>query len=473
MSKATILVVDDQDSIRHFVSKALEDDGYTVRSAESVRETRQAIEQDMPDLLLLDLKLPDGTGIELLREIKRLQPEVPVILMTAFGEVETAVEAMSAGAYWFVKKPFQNDELLALVARALESQRLWLELRRLRHHAFADEDYLHSCSPAMQEAYGIAEQVARGDNTSVLIDGESGTGKEYFANLIHRMSARHDKPFVEINCAAIPRELLESELFGHEKGAFTDARTQKMGLMELANGGTLFLDEIGEMSPMLQVKLLRVLERRTFKRVGGTKDVTVNLRIISATNQDLEKLVREGGFREDLYYRLKVVPLWVPPLRDRRDDILPLARLFMDRFARQFKKPFRDISPAAEQLLCHYPWPGNIRELRNLFERTVLLETGEVVEPQHLKLVPRARPTTDNTIGQRIDGILNGAGDGGIPFEALVEELERALILRASYATKWNQSRTAEMLNLKRDKLRYRMKLYQLQSEDGTPAPQE
>ena len=203
----------------------------------------------------------------------------------------------------------------------------------------------------MQEAYAIAEQVSRGDNTSVLIEGESGTGKEYFANLIHRMSARHSKPFVEINCAAIPRELLESELFGHEKGAFTDARAQKMGLMELANDGTLFLDEIGEMSPMLQVKLLRVLERRTFKRVGGTKDITVDLRVISATNQDLERMVREGGFREDLYYRLKVVPLWVPPLRDRRDDIMPLARLFMDRFARQFKKPFREISPAAEQIL--------------------------------------------------------------------------------------------------------------------------
>jgi DNA-binding NtrC family response regulator len=474
MSKANILLVDDQDSIRHFVGKALEDDGYTVRTAESVRETRQAIEQEMPDMLLLDLKLPDGTGLELLREIKRLQPEVPIILMTAFGEVETAVEAMSAGAFWFVKKPFQIEELLALVGRALESQRLWLELRRLRHQAFADEDYLHSCSPSMQEAYAIAEQVSRGDNTTVLIEGESGTGKEYFANLIHRMSARHDKPFVEINCAAIPRELLESELFGHEKGAFTDARTQKMGLMELANDGTLFLDEIGEMSPMLQVKLLRVLERRTFKRVGGTKDIMVNLRIISATNQDLDRLVKEGGFREDLYYRLKVVPLWVPPLRDRRDDILPLGRLFMDRFARQFKKPFRNISPAAEQLLCGYAWPGNIRELRNLFERTMLLETGEVLEAQHLKLAPRARPNTVASLGQKIDGILNGTlTDGCIPFEPLVEELERALIVRASYATNWNQSRTAEMLNLKRDKLRYRMKLYELQSEDGASTPQE
>jgi two-component system, NtrC family, response regulator AtoC len=468
MSKANILVVDDQDSIRHFVSKALGDEGYTVQTTGSVREARQVLEADRPDLAILDLKLPDGTGIELLKEIKRTQSEVPVILMTAFGELETAVEAMSAGAFWFVKKPFQNEELLALVARALESQKLWLELRRLRNTAFSDEDYLHSTSPAMQECYTIAEQVARGDTTSVLIEGESGTGKEYFSNLIHRMSARHDMPFVEINCAAIPSELLESELFGHEKGAFTDARTQKQGLMELANGGTLFLDEIGEMSPMLQVKLLRVLERRTFKRVGGTKDISVNLRIISATNQDLERMVREGGFREDLYYRLKVVPLYVPPLRERREDIMPLARLFMERFSRQFKKAFKEVSPGAERVLVDYNWPGNIRELKNLFERTVLLEVGDVLEPRHLKLSPRARPASEATVGQRVDEYLNGALPGdGIPFESLIEELERALILRASYATKWNQSRTAELLNLKRDKLRYRMKLYQLQPDDG------
>jgi DNA-binding NtrC family response regulator len=467
MSKANILVVDDQDSIRHFVGKALEDDGYTVVTAGSVREARAAIERDMPDMAFLDLKLPDGTGIELLREIKRLQPEVSVVLMTAFGELETAVEAMSAGAFWFVKKPFQNEELLALATRALESQKLWLELRRLRNQAFADDDYLHSASPSMQEAYAIAEQVARGDTTSVLIEGESGTGKEYFANLIHRMSARHAQPFVEINCAAIPSELLESELFGYEKGAFTDARAQKLGLMELANGGTLFLDEIGEMAPMLQVKLLRVLERRTFKRVGGTKDIAVNLRIISATNQDLERMVKEGGFREDLYYRLKVVPLFVPALRDRREDIVPLSRLFMERFAKQFKKPFREIASSAERVLMDYGWPGNIRELKNLFERTILLENAEVLEAQHLKLAGRLRPNAEASLGQRVDDALQAQIPAtGIAFEPLVEELERALILRASYATKWNQSRTAEMLNLKRDKLRYRMKLYGIHSKD-------
>jgi DNA-binding NtrC family response regulator len=472
MSKANILVVDDQDSIRHFVGKALEDEGYSVTATASVREARQALEHEMPDLALLDLKLPDGTGMELLHEIKRVQPNVTVILMTAFGEVETAVQAMSAGAYWFVKKPFQNEELLALVCRALESQRLWIELRRLRNQVFADSEYLHSNSPAMQESYAIAEQVARGENTSVLIEGESGTGKDYFANLIHRMSARHDKPFIEINCAAIPRELLESELFGHEKGAFTDARAQKLGLMELANTGTLFLDEIGEMSPMLQVKLLRVLERRTLRRVGGTKDISVDVRIISATNQNLDRMVEQGQFREDLYYRLKVVPLWVPPLRERKEDIMPLSRLFMERFAKQFKKPFRDISPAAERLLTDYPWPGNIRELRNLFERTMLLENGELLEPQNLKLAPRSRANAEASLGQRLDEYLtNGMPETGIPFETLVEEMERALILRASYATKWNQSRTAEMLNLKRDKLRYRMKLYGLGSDaPGSPA---
>jgi len=475
MSTANILVVDDQESIRHFVCKALEEAGHQVRSCGSVREARAAIEQDMPDLALLDLKLPDGTGLDLLKDIKRAQPEVAVVLMTAFGELETAVEAMSGGAFWFVKKPFQTDELLALVQRGLESQKLWIELRRLRHQAFSDEDYLHSVSPSMQESYAIAEQVARGDTTSVLIEGESGTGKEYFANLIHRMSARHDRPFVEINCAAIPRELLESELFGHEKGAFTDARAQKLGLMELANGGTLFLDEIGEMSPMLQVKLLRVLERRTFKRVGGTKDISVNLRVISATNQHLEKMVSEGHFREDLYYRLKVVPLWVPPLRERRDDIVPLARLFMERFAKQFKKPFRDISEAAERVLIDYPWPGNIRELRNLMERTILLENGETLDPHHLKLGGRPRGgEAEVTLGHRVDEFLQGALPAeGIPFEALVEELERALIAKASYATKWNQSRTAEVLRLKRDKLRYRMKLYGLEAPGTSTTPSD
>ncbi len=471
MSKANILVVDDQESIRHFVSKALDDQGYAVQTTGSLGDARQVLEHDVPDLGIFDLKLPDGSGIDLLREVKRAHPELPVILMTAFGEIETAVEAMSAGAYWFVKKPFQNEELLALVARALESQKLWLELRRLRNTAFADEDYLHSTSPRMQECYAIAEQVARGDTTSVLIEGESGTGKEYFANLIHRMSARHDKPFVEINCAAIPSELLESELFGHEKGAFTDARVQKQGLLELASGGTLFLDEIGEMSAMLQVKLLRVLERRTFKRVGGTKDISVNVRIISATNQDLERAVQEGGFREDLYYRLKVVPLYVPPLRERKEDILPLSRLFMDRFARQFKKGFREIAPGAEHLLLDYPWPGNIRELKNLFERTVLLENGERLEPCHLKLNVRPRPDVERTLGQRLDEYLDGGvPTEGIPFEQLVEQLERSLILRASYATNWNQSKTAELLNLKRDKLRYRMKLYQIHGRRGGAA---
>jgi two-component system, NtrC family, response regulator AtoC len=466
MSKVNILVVEDQDSIRHFVVKALEDEGHAVTGVGSVREARVAVERDMPDLAFLDLKLPDGSGLELLREIKRVQPEVAVILMTAFGELETAVEAMSAGAYWFMKKPFEQEELLALAARALESQKLWLELRRLRNQAFSDDEFLHSSSPAMQETYAIAEQVARGDTTSVLIEGESGTGKEYFANLIHRMSARHAQPFVEINCAAIPSELLESELFGHEKGAFTDARAQKLGMMEMANGGTLFLDEIGELAPMLQVKLLRVLERRMFRRVGGTKDISVNLRVISATNQDLEKMVHEGGFREDLYYRLKVVPLLVPPLRDRREDIMPLARLFLERFAKQFKKPFRGVSESAEQALTDYPWPGNIRELKNLMERTVLLEKAEVLEASHLKLAGRARASEDTTLGQRVDEAIQAViPTTGIAFEVLVEQLERALILRASNVTKWNQSRTAELLNLKRDKLRYRMKLYDIHPE--------
>ena len=384
MSKASILVVDDQDSIRHFVAKALEEEGFQVRAAANVREARLAVEHEMPDLALLDLKLPDGTGLELLREIKKVQPEVTVILMTAFGELETAVEAMSSGAFWFVKKPFQNEELMALVERGLESQKLWIELRRLRHQAFSDEDFLHSQSPSMHEVYAIAEQVARGDTTSVLIEGESGTGKEYFANLIHRMSARHDKPFVEINCAAIPGELLESELFGHEKGAFTDAHRAKLGLFEEAHRGTLFLDEIGHLPMALQGKLLRALDERRVRRVGATQDRAVDVRIIAATHVDLRQAVVAGEFREDLFYRLNVVHLVLPPLREREGDVLALARTFAAASAARYGLPEPRLGADVRDALEAHTWPGNVRELRHAVERALLLSPPGTLDPREL-----------------------------------------------------------------------------------------
>ncbi len=465
---AQVLVVDDEQSIRHFVRCALADAGYQVSEAGTGAEALARFHDDSPDLVVLDVRLPDADGLDLLDHFQQEAPGTPVIVITAVADVKKAVEAMRRGAFYFLRKPLALDELEGLVREGLEKRRLRLEVEVLRQKAWQEEGFVRCQSPAMAEVYRMVEQVARGENTSVLIEGESGTGKEHIARLIHKLSARAQKPFLEINCAAIPRELLESELFGHEKGAFTDARAQKQGLLEMAHTGTLFLDEVGEMSLTLQVKLLRVLERMTFKRVGGLKDISVSVRIISATNQDLERRVREGGFREDLFYRLKVVPIYVPPLRERRQDILPLALHFMQQFNVAFKKDFTRIHPDAERLLVEYPWPGNIRELRNLMERTVLLEAGPELRPQHLHLgagAPRAaRPSGRNCLCERLDEILSAASlpASGIPCEGLLEEIERALIQKASAACNGNQSRTAELLRMKRDKLRYRMKVYRM-----------
>jgi len=458
---ANILVVDDQESIRHFISKNLEDEGYDVSCASGGKEALAAIRSHKPDLVLLDLRLPDINGLEVLRRGREEDKELCVIIMTAFGDVESAVKAMKYGAFDYVNKPINLDQLQIMVEKALESQTLKRELKHLRERRFS-KDFIRGRSPRILQVYEIVDQVAKSESTSVLIEGESGTGKELIANLIHEQSSRREKPFLEINCAAIPRELLESELFGHERGAFTDAKTQKQGLLEMADGGTVFLDEVGEMSLNIQVKLLRVLERMTFKRVGGTKDIQVSVRIISATNRDLEDLVRRGRFREDLYYRLKVIPIRVPPLRERREDIIPLAKHFMYEFDKAFGKNFKHISPEAERMLLDYPWPGNIRELRNLFERTVLLENGEVIEPHHLKLSAEDHSCDGKSLTARIEEILSAPEfpAGGIPLEEILEELEKSLIEKAYAFANQNQSKTAQLLNMKRDRLRYRMKIY-------------
>jgi DNA-binding NtrC family response regulator len=469
-----VLVVDDEHSIRHFVQCALADAGYHVTMAANGEEAMSRFKNEVPDLVVLDVKLPDADGLDLLAQMKQESPDTPVILITAVADVKKAVEAMKRGAYYFLRKPLALDELEGLVREGLEKRRLKLEVDVLRQKVWQEEGFVRCQSPRMAQVYQIVEQVARGENTSVLIEGESGTGKEHIARNIHKLSMRSTKPFLEINCAAIPRDLLESELFGHEKGAFTDARAQKQGLLELAHGGTLFLDEVGEMSLTLQVKLLRVLERMTFKRVGGVKDISVSVRIISATNQNLEKRVREGAFREDLFYRLKVVPIYVPPLRERREDILPLALHFMQQFNVAFKKDFLRITPDAERTLLEYPWPGNIRELRNLMERMILLETGTELTLAHLQLgtgggTRAPRGTTGNDLADRISNVLLAPGlpSGGVPCEEILEELERALIIKATEASNGNQSRTAELLQMKRDKLRYRMKLYRMNGGHG------
>ena len=423
--------------------------------------------------MLLDIRLPDLTGIQVLERIRAQWPEQIVVMLTGEPDHETAVQAMRFGArdYLTKGKPIR-EELLLVLDRELSSRSLGREVQHHRQEKSQkfSREFVRGQSPSMQHVYTIVEQVAQSDSTSVLIEGESGTGKELIAHWIHELSSRRDKPMLEVNCAAIPRELLESELFGHEKGAFTDARQQKQGLLELANGGTLFLDEVGEMSLTIQVKLLRVLERMTFKRVGGTKDITVSVRVISATNQNLETMVREQRFREDLYYRLKVVPIRVPPLRERREDILPLAKHFLAQFNRLFGKSFEAIDSAAEQVLLSYPWPGNIRELRNLFERIVLLSQGNRIVTQHLASAIAPAPVKgDSTSIQTLRSVLESGQipEEGFDLEGTLGQIERDIIQRALDRSGGNQSRTAGLLQMKRDKLRYRMKLYGFQD---TPA---
>ncbi|MFH0779142.1 MAG: sigma-54 dependent transcriptional regulator [Candidatus Eisenbacteria bacterium] len=468
----SILIVDDQETTQHVLCKALADEGYAVSSAETGEAALAAIMQESPDLVLLDLRLPDMTGLDVLKNVRESGNTSCVIIMTAYGELESAVTAMRLGACDFVSKPVNLDQLAFLVKRELERHSLERELihrRRVAKEKFS-RDHVMGESASIKRVYEISEQVAKSDTTSVLIEGESGTGKELVAHYIHEMSGRWDKPFLDINCAAIPNELLESELFGHEKGAFTDARYQKQGLLEVANGGTLFLDEVGEMSLPVQVKLLRVLERMTFKRVGGTKDLTVSVRIISATNRDLDRSVREGAFREDLYYRLKVLPICVPPLRERREDIILLAKHFMNHFNKVFHKSFGRMSAEAEKTLIEYDWPGNIRQLKNLFERVILLESGEIVEARHVQLTGGRIAADGLSSLDLIESILSGGElpRRGLQLEQLIEDIERALIVRASELCGWNQTKAAELLGIKRDKLRYRMKLYGL--KDGEKA---
>ena len=469
--KSVILLVDDQDTIRFFLEKTLKQEGYDAVTARTGAEAIARAREVVPDLVLLDLKLPDMDGLEVLRRIKEIFPEIGVVMITAFGDVETAVTAMKNGAYDFVSKPINLDQLLMVIRKGLESERLNREVLQLKRQMDPQVgfDYILGESPGMKRVYEVVQQVAKSDTTTVLIEGESGVGKEMVARLIHQYSNRASKPFMDINCASLPETLLESELFGYEKGAFTDAKGQKQGLLELANRGTLFLDEIGEMSLTIQVKLLRVLERMEFRRLGGTQDIHVSVRVVSATNRDLQKEVEEGRFRADLYYRLKVVPMYIPPLRERREDLLKFVNYFINMFNVKFSKNFTQISDEARQLMLSYPWPGNIRELKNVIERVVLLESGPVLQRGMLPF-PSYR-AEEGTLGRRIDGILSTPlPEEGIDFEGLVSDLERALILKASEESEWNQSKTARLLNVKRDKLRYRMRSFDISDENEVPS---
>jgi len=455
-----ILVVDDEEAIRLFLEATLEDRQYRVLTAATGQAALDTAAEHVPDLVLLDLVLPDMTGLLVLQGLKELYPHVPVVMITAYQETDTAVQAMRLDAFDYVNKPIQLEKLLRTVGRALRETATDRENFRRTTQADlfgADPDHITSRSPAMLAIYDIVRKISAGSATTVLIEGESGVGKDVLANLIHRTSSRSEAPFLDLNCAALPETLLESELFGHEKGAFTDAVSQKMGLLELADSGTLFLDEIGEMALPIQVKLLRVLERLTFRRVGGTTDIKVDVRIVAATNRNLARQVRLGLFREDLYYRLNVVQIRVPPLRSRREDILPLADHFLAVYNQRFGKNFRGVGESAQQAFLDYRWPGNIRELRNLLERTVLLEDSALLEKEHLGLM--ADDQAQHDLPAILEDVLvNPLPAEGIELEALIGAVEDALVRKAYAAAQGNQTRAAALLGLNRDKFRYRLK---------------
>ncbi len=453
----SILIVDDEALIRKSLLQVLSRKGYEVATAGTGDEARRAFAQGDFSLVLLDLRLPDASGIDLLREFKAARPELLVIVMTAYGSVETAVEAMRLGAYDYVNKPFKSREIEVIVRLALDAGHLKREVRELREEAPGGGGIgrIVGRDPSMQKVFSMVRKVAQNPDVTVLVQGESGTGKEMVARAVHVESSRADRPFVGINCAAIPGNLLESELFGYERGAFTDAKARKIGLIERAQGGTLFLDEIGDMDVQLQAKLLRVLEERTVRRVGGLDPVAVDVRVIAASNQDLEEKRRAGTFREDLYYRLKIITIALPSLRERRADILPLAQHFIQEVNRKFHKDVHGFTREAEGLLLDYPWPGNVRELRNTIERILILEDAQWIAPEHLPpeiLKGRAGREERVWIPQEPEVLR------GIQYETVIDDVGRYLIREALRLAGGNKAQAARLLSMDRGTLRYQIK---------------
>jgi two-component system response regulator AtoC len=438
----SVLIIDDEKNIRALLIRVLAEERLDVHAAASAAEGLQLAEEMDPDVILLDLRLPDANGLDVLKTLKSRHPDAAVLMVTAFGQVESAVEAMKGGASDYIEKPFEAlDKLRLAVARALQEVKARREIRRL--HAQQGGKFgvaqLVGESPAIKRLREVVGQLARSEAQTILVLGESGTGKELVAKGLHYGGPRSDMPFVEVNCAAITETLFESEVFGHEKGAFTDARTAKKGLLELADRGTLFLDEISEMSLGSQAKLLRVLQDRVFRRVGGTRDIKVDVRIVAATNRPLEAFAREGRFRDDLYYRLNVIPVTLPALRDRREDVLPLARHFLSECNAGFHTSIKALAPDVEALLMSYHWPGNVRELKNLIERLVILARSDRIE-----VVDLPPPVGGRTAPPP-------AGPDGLQ---TLEEVERAYILRVIDRMEGNKSRAAQVLGISRQTLR-------------------
>jgi two-component system response regulator AtoC len=458
--RPVILVVDDDASLRESFRLILED-AYDVIDAADGRQAIDAVTSRQVDLVLLDIRLPEMDGIEVLERIKALDDGIEVVLVTAVRTVRTAVAAMKLGAFDYVTKPFEEEELLAVVRRALGNRALEREVTFLRSEVARrhDDETLVGQHQEIQRLYRLIGQVAR-TTTTVLITGESGTGKELIARAIHAQGPRRDKPFVAVNPAALSPTLVESELFGHERGAFTGAFQRKLGRFELAQGGTLFLDEIGNIPAELQAKLLRVLQEREIERVGGTQRIRIDARIITATNVDLKQAVAAQTFREDLYYRLNVIPIAVPPLRERRDDLPALVDHFIQRYSRQFNRRLTGMSPEALAILQDYPWPGNVRELQNLIERLVTLAEGPIIGLGDLPLefmLPDRRAR-----GQRSDVV---------PLRRATEEFERQIVLRVLERVRWNRSEAARLLGIHRNSLKTMLARWKLRGPAGTDLP--
>jgi DNA-binding NtrC family response regulator len=450
-----ILVVDDEKLIRWSLRKNLVRSGYQVLEAEDGDRALEVLDDEGADLVLLDVRMPGKDGLEVLEYVKRHHPEIAVVLMTAYSSVEGAVDAMKQGAFDYLVKPFNHDEVLLVTQKALETTRMQRELALLRqqHQKLFGVGNLVGNSKKMLEVYDLIHRVAASVATTVLIQGESGTGKDLVAKAIHFTSERASKPFMNITCSALPETLLESELMGHEKGAFTDARERKRGLFEVADGGTVFLNEIGDMGVGLQAKLLRFLEDKVFRRVGGTRDLQVNVRIIAASNRDLDQAVREGHFREDLYYRLKVIPLEMPPLRERPEDIELLTAHFVDHFNAELRKSTRGFTAEAIEILKRYPWPGNVRELRNVVERAMILENKEYLGAEDLEPSIRDAGKSDGA------GVNPGSPRFTLPEEGIgLQQVEDEMVQQAMERTGGNQTQAAALLQISRDALRYKMK---------------
>jgi len=465
MSKEKILIVDDEKGIRDFLEIMLKKEGYRVSSAPGGEEAMRLFNNSSYDLVISDVRMKGMGGVELLKSIKEINPETVVLMITAYASVDTAIDAMKAGAYDYITKPFNVDEVKHIIRNALDKKRLETENILLKRelktkHAFGN---IIGTSPKMLEIYEIIKRVAD-TKTNILLTGESGTGKELVARAIHYEGVRKDKPFVPINCGAIPENLLESELFGYQKGAFTGAAANKSGLFEVANEGTIFLDEITEIPIQLQVKLLRVIQERNFRRVGGIEDISVDVRVIAASNKDIAKEVKEGRFREDLFYRLNVIPVRVPPLRERQEDIPVLSRHFLEGYCKELDKNIKKISGEAMELLLKYNYPGNVRELENIIERAVALENTDIILPESLPEYVRGLPSDASIGGQEIvetaGQIINPQIPSSLNLEKNIKDYERAIILDALKKSGGVKKKAAELLGLSFRSMRYKMDKY-------------